>query len=104
MTPDEKRAYDAARKRRKYQTDPEFREADKKNAAAYTKERMATDPEFRERKKAANRASAQRRAEDPDRREKMLEASRESRRKFLAANPNYDRDRRARLKAERTNP
>lgn len=82
MTPDEKRAYGTAWHRKKYQT----------------------DPEFRERQQASNRASAKRRHsdEDPERRAKRLEAARESRRKFLAANPNYDRDRRARLKAERT--
>jgi hypothetical protein len=87
MTPDEKRAYNAAWKRKKYAADAEFRETNRKKCVAYTAERRATDPDFRERTKKARR----------ERYRAMTDAEKAD---YIAK----VQERRASKKAERTNP
>lgn len=121
-----RKAAAAAKKREKYATDAEFREASKQCNVARTRVRLATDPEFRERQRESNRLSmARRRAEDPEYRAKTNAATRESLRKTRASMTDAERaeinakrratvdkeahaarcrEYRVRKKAERTNP
>ena len=86
-----------AQQRKRYATDPEYRERKREGVRESQRKRHATDPEYRERVREQQRW---RYATDPEYRERKREGVRESQRKRHATDPEY-RERHARQERDR---
>ena len=75
-----------AQQRKRYATDPEYRERKREGVRESQRKRHATDPEYRERVREQQRW---RYATDPEYRERKREGVRESQRKRHATDPEY---------------